>query len=178
MLPGKQHKHRTKSDGIKDTPADFLPANSYVVYLDPAGVVSAIFFERAVQFIEETKALRERYRYIVLTFDGYGAHVSFRLLKCFKDNLIIAVGLPAHTSHRTQVLDYKVFSRFKTAFRNFLNERASFATSVQLNDVSTVCELLHLAYLQSVTYSNIISGFKACGVWFVRLKDVVPEVIN
>lgn len=178
ILPGKMQKSRTRADGRRETPADFLPSNALVAYREPAGVDSTIFFNWVQRFIIETKSLRERFRYILLTFDGYGAHVSFRALQLLKDHRIIVVGLPAHTSHRTQVLDYTVFSAFKTSFRNLLNHRAATVSYTQRNDVYTVCELLHTAYKKSLTYDNITKGFKCCGIWCPRRKSVVPEVIN
>ncbi|CDF33433.1 unnamed protein product [Chondrus crispus] len=178
ILPGKRSKYRIRADGKKETPSCYLPSNAYTSYRDPAGVDGAIFYDWAQKFVTETTHLRQKHKNIVLTFDGYGAHVSLRALKVLKENNIVVVGLPAHTSHRTQVLDYSVFSSFKTFFRSTLNRRAIGATNECRNDIYTLCEMLHEAYKRSVTYNNIVSGFKACGIWCPTRKDIVPEVIN
>jgi len=84
--------------------------------------------------------------------------------------------LPSLTSHRTQVLDYSIFSPFKTHLRNALNERT--ILNAGSNDVYTLCEMLHTAYKQSVTYSNILNGFNACGIWRSGRGGVDPNVIK
>ena len=36
---------------------------------------------------------------------------------------------------------------------------------------------MHAAYRKSVTYTNIVNGFKGCGVWCAVRKNAIPEVI-
>ena len=38
------------------------------------------------------------------------------------ENNIVVISLPAYSSHRTQVLDFSIFSPFNTKIRNALNE--------------------------------------------------------
>lgn len=120
VLPGKNRKFRTTASGVLETPEDYLPRGAYVAYRDPAGVDSNIFYEWTNRFIAETSNLRKRFRYIVLIMDGYSAHVSYKALQNLHQHSIIAVGLPAHSSHRTQVLDVSVFSSFKSSIRKML----------------------------------------------------------
>ena len=40
------------------------------------------------------------------------------------------------------------------------------------------CELIHNVYNESVTYANIVNGFKACGVWCAVRRRAIPEVIK
>lgn len=179
VLPGLRAKFRTRADGNKETPSDFLPHNALISYRDPAGVDSHIFFQWAEHFVRETETLRNRHRHIVLLMDGYAAHVTYKTLKYLTENRVIVVALPAHTSHRTQVLDYTVFSPFKTSLRNALNRRASVSSSGNFrSDVYTLCEIIHSSYRQALTYDNITKGFKSCGIWCQRRKGTVPEVIN
>ena len=81
------------------------------------------------------------------------------------------------TGH-TQVLDFSIFSLFRTKLRNALNERILAPTGSLRNDIYTLCELIHNAYKESVTYSNIINGFRACGVWYAVRRRAIPEVIK
>ena len=131
-----------------------------------------------MSFINDTKMLRQKYRNIVITMDGYGAHVTYKALKLLGDNNIVVVGLPAHSSHRTQVLDYAVFSPFRTFLRNRLNQRVYTEGAGSLNDIYTLCELIGEAYKSSVSYCNIVNGFKAVGVWCPVRKGVLPDVIK
>ena len=178
ILPGKRAKYRIRPDGTRETPACFLPECARITYRDPAGMDSAIFLEFVEWFIEQTTALRSRYRNLVLTMDGYGAHTSFKALKRLRDMNINVVALPAHTSHRTQTLDYSVFSPFKNYLRNSLNDRGLVAGSQQRNDIYTLCEIIHESYKKSVTNTNIVNGFKAWGVWCTVMQNAVPEVIQ
>lgn len=95
-----------------------------------------------------------------------------------KDNNIIAIALPAHTSHRTQVLNYFIFSLFKTYLRNAFNERLMTTAGAGRNNVSTVCELVHDAYKRALKYNNIVSDFLACRLWCPKRQRPVPEVIK
>ena len=113
ILPGKRAKYRIRPDGTRETPACFLSECAKITYRDRAGMDSAIFLEFVEWFIEQTTALRSRYLNLVLSMDGCGAHTSFKSLKRLRDMNIHVVALPAHTSHRTQTLDYSVFSPFK-----------------------------------------------------------------
>ena len=137
-----------------------------------------IFNAFAEWFVSATEELRSRHRNIVLTFDGYGAHKSFKALHLLKKNNIVVIALPAHTSHRTQVLDYSIFSRFKTYLRNALNDRVLATAGSMRNGIYTLCELVHDAFKRALIYSNIVSGFLACGLWCPRRKRPLPEVIK
>ena len=178
ILPGKRSKWRMRPDGNRETPACFLPENARVAYRDPAGMDTQIFNAFADWFVSATVELRSRHRNIVLTLDGYGAHKSFQALELLKRNNIFVIALPAHTSHRTQVLDYSIFSPFKTYLRNALNERVLTTSGSVRNDIYTLCELVHDAYKRAWTYNNIVSGFLACGLWCPRRKRPLPEVIK
>ncbi|PXF46035.1 hypothetical protein BWQ96_04210 [Gracilariopsis chorda] len=146
VLPGKQAKFRKRHGGTRETPSTFLPPTAYCVYREKAGVDTDIFYHWGEKLVEETSLLRKRHRNIILALDGYGAHCSYKVLKLFKDNNIVVVGLPAHTSHRTQPPDFSVFSPYKTAFRNELNKRTIFVKDETKNDVYTICELLTNAF--------------------------------
>lgn len=45
---------------------------------------------------------------MLLGLDEYSCHVSFRKLSLLRDNGIVVVGLPAHTSHVLQI-DVAIF---------------------------------------------------------------------
>ncbi|PXF46856.1 Pogo transposable element with KRAB domain [Gracilariopsis chorda] len=178
VLQGARAKYRLRADGTRETPSCYLPANAITCYRDPAGVDTAVFFEWVEHFVQETTEIRRKHRHIVLTFDGYGAHCSYKALKLLDDYGIIALCLPAHTSHRTQVLDYSVFSPFNNYFRNYLNERTLCAQDDSRNDVYTICDLLTKAYIRAVTYNNIVKGFEACGLWDPNKQTANPDVIK
>ena len=85
ILPGKREKYRIMPNGMRETPACFLPECARITYRDPAGMDSPIFLEFVEWFIGQTTALRSRYRNLVLNMDGYGSHTSFKALKRLRD---------------------------------------------------------------------------------------------
>ena len=140
---------------------------------------SVIFYNWVQAFVKETTELRKVHNFLVLTLDGFAGHLSFQSLNLLKENNILVVALPAHTSHRMQVLDYTVFSPFKNSLTKRINERIILVgASAMRNDVYTLCELVHEAYKEAVTYKNIVAGFKACGIWCNILKTADPSVIK
>lgn len=165
ILCGAWAKYRIMQDGRRESPANYLPPNSYISYRDPAGMDSQLFFLWCQRFVSETEDLRRRVGHIVITLDGFGAHITFGALSFLRAHNVVAVALPAHTSHRTQVLDYTVFSPYKTRFRNLLNKRTVCSDSNVRNDVYSLCEMLHESYKAALTYSNIVNGFRSCGIW-------------
>ncbi len=50
---------------------------------------------------------------VLLVFDGYACHLTFRSLNLFKRHDIVVAGLPAHTSHALQPLNVGVFGALK-----------------------------------------------------------------
>lgn len=179
ILPGVRTKFRERPDGTRETPASFLPPSAYVCYRDPAGMDSSIFYQWASRFVRETADLRKQHNHLVLTLDGFTGHTCLKALQLLRDNGIVVIALPAHTSHRTQSLDYSVFSPFKAKLTNHLNNRTVYsAMHCARNDVYTLCELIHEAYKEAVTYKNIVNGFRACGVWCEQRKSANPDVIR
>ena len=76
ILPGKRAKYRIREDGSRETPASYLPENVKVAYRDRSGMDSAMFSEFCQNFVLETASLRRKYKNLVLTMDGYGAHTT------------------------------------------------------------------------------------------------------
>ena len=58
-----------------------------------------------------------------------------------------------------------------------MNELSLASAAEVRNDIYTLCELLHAAYRKAVTYTNIVNGFKGCGVWCSIRKTAIPDVI-
>ena len=178
MSLGKRAKYRVRADETRGMLAFYLPENALVAYRDPAGMDSQIFLRFCEHFVSETKVLRQPHRNLILTLGGYGAHTSYKALSLLRENKIHVLALPAHTSHRTQTLDYSVFSPFKTSLRNSMNDISLIATVEVRNDIYTLRELLHSAYHKSVTYTNIVNGLKGCGLCCCVRKRAIHEVIR
>ena len=178
IMPGVQQKYRIKADNKKEFLLDYLPKNTFIVHRTPASMTKEFFIQWVQHFIEETEVHRKKHKYLVLTMDGFGAHLSYRALSLLSEHNIIAYALPAHTSHRTQVLDYSVFSPFKEKLRQEWSKRLIGTQAMRINDAFTLCEMVNHAYRKSVTQTNIIDGFHACGLWSLRGGGVDHTVIS
>ena len=135
-------RFRRRANGKWETPADSLPQSNYMLMREVAGVDSDIFYEWVRSFILETSFLHARGKKMLLIFDGYGSHWTYRVLRLFKDNGIVIVSLPSHTSHVLQPLDVGVFRPWKNAFRSALNNRTVVVQLSTRNYIYTICELL------------------------------------
>lgn len=63
---------------------------------DIGGVDSANLLAWAKRFVEEVRGLTAGGRKILLSYDGYRAHLSLPVLELFHVNNIVAYALPAH----------------------------------------------------------------------------------
>lgn len=105
ILLGKRTKYRERPDPvrvgqkIRKTPACYLPPQSYTTYRDPASMNTLISNKWAALFVKETASMRAQFKNIIVTLDGFEAHVSYRALKLLSDNNIVVVALPTHSSH-------------------------------------------------------------------------------
>ncbi len=178
VLPGVEAKYRKLRGGGFQTPANFLPESNYLFYRKIAGMDGELFYSWALNFTEETAFLRRGGQKLLLVFDGYAGHLTFRTLNHLKTNGIIVAGLPAHTSHVLQPLDVGVFGPLKEKFRQQLCARSVTSATNGRNDIYTVCELLRRAYHQTVTAANIIAGFQRSGLWVQSAQGPDPTKIR
>lgn len=109
ILPGKRAKYKIRADGTRETPASYLPANAKIAYREQAGMDTAIFLAFCKNFVLETAPLCARYKHVVLKMNRYGAQTTHKALKVLRESNIQVIAIPAHSSHRTQILDYSVF---------------------------------------------------------------------
>jgi hypothetical protein len=74
-------------------------------------------------FIPSTSHLN---RPLLLIMDGYTSHISLDIINVLKDNSIICLILPPHTSHGLQPLDLVLFSSVKNEWikimKNYFKE--------------------------------------------------------
>lgn len=89
---------------------------------DLGGVGSEYFLSWAETFVKHVQDLAANGRKVLLTYDGYRAHMTLGELQLFKENNIIAYAIPAHTSGKLQPCDVVLFGEFKKAFNVVLQE--------------------------------------------------------
>ena len=99
--------------------------------------------------------------------DGHNSHNFVELIDCAKENNIILVELPQHTSHHLQPLDKSVFGPLKKAYNaecsKLMSENPGIVVS--RNNFCMLVMLLSRAWKLAVSAKNMQSGFRSCGIY-------------
>lgn len=101
---------------------------------------------------------------ILLLLDNHESHASINAVRFCKENGIVLLSFPPHTSHRFQPLDISIFGPFKSklsvVFNNWhLNYPGRTLTIYDLP------ALIKIAYFEAFSMRNITSGFSKPGIW-------------
>ena len=73
-----------------------------------------LFSDYIQHFIQHTRCTKERKVLIVL--DNVESHITIRSIDLARENGVVLLTLPPHTSHRLQPLDRAVYRPFKKAY--------------------------------------------------------------
>lgn len=131
VFPGKQPLFRRVCARYGNV-LEYLPP-CYVFQTDPPGVNSAIFFDWGTSFVTETANVRKGGNKILLFLDGFGGHVPYHMLQNLRDNDIVVLRLPVHTSHVLQPLDVSVFGPFKSFIQKERHSHSMTKNSLQIS---------------------------------------------
>jgi len=106
----------------------------------------------------------------LLIIDGHESHRSLEFEEICKENNIITLCMPAHSSHLLQPLDVGCFAPLKKAYGRQIEE-------LMRNYINHVTKLEFLpafkaAFYNSITKSNICAGFRGAG-----LVPLDPEAV-
>ena len=102
-------------------------------------------------------------RHLVI-LDGHKSHVNLEVLMKAKENGIDMISLPSHTSHELQPLDKACFKPFKVAFRAY-RDLWALKHQGQKCRKEDLAQWASLAFKKALTKKNIMSGFRATGIW-------------
>lgn len=101
---------------------------------------------------------------ILLLCDNHESHVSLEAINYAKENGIIYLSFPPHTSHRLQPLDVGVFAAFKSKLKIAFNNWHIMNPGKALT-IYNIPKLVKIAYFESFTAKSITSGFNKPGIW-------------
>ena len=99
----------------------------------------------------------------LLILDGHKSHESLELLEAAKAANIDLYALPPHTTSCLQPMDKTVFGPLKKQYNATCSEYLCQNPSNNINKASWP-KLFTESYDKAVTTTNIISGFKSCGI--------------
>ena len=103
-------------------------------------------------------------RLVLLIQDGHSSHISLEVIRLAQENDIHLLCLPSHTSHLLQPLDVGVFKSLKTYFHKACKQFMAANPGVVVRS-ENLASLLAVAWPQSMTPINIMSGFRKCGLY-------------
>ena len=120
-------------------------------------------FKKVIEhFIKFTNSSMEHQ--VILILDNHQSHLSIAALELAKKNGVHIITLPPHTSHKTQPLDRSVFGPMKTYFNSAANSLMLQNTGKNIT-IYNMASLMNEAWTRAATPGNIMSGFRASGIW-------------
>ena len=129
------------------------------------------FFWLKEHFLPNTVSQRP----LLLLLDGHSSHFEPNTIQFAKDNDVIILCLPPHTTHECQPLDCSLFGPLKQHWREACH-RFYQANPGKVISKLNFCSVFKNSWLTAVTPANICGGFKKAGVFpFNRAAVSLPD---
>lgn len=146
-----------------------VPPGSVVVMSD-SGYINGDLFLKWLQHFNEHRTPGK----VALIVDGHASHVkNLPVLDYARDNNIILMSLPPHTTHFMQPLDRSFFRPLKAFYNNACRTFVLNHPGKQISKLH-FGKLLNQAWGKAATVETACNGFKACGLFPVD-RDAIPE---
>lgn len=127
----------------------------------------------AKHFNQHTKD-RTASGYRLLILDGHESHHSTDFELFCKDNNIVTLCMPAHSSHKLQPLDVGCFRALKRSYGKAIEGlMRSHTTHISKEDFFPA---FHAAHIESMTESNIKGGFRGAGIVPYNPEYVISQL--
>jgi hypothetical protein len=112
--------------------------------------------------------------YRLLILDGHESHHSAEFELYAKEQKIVTLCMPAHSSHRLQPLDVGCFGPLKTAYSRQIERLMKLhITHIQKEDFF---DAFYAAFQQAITESNAIGGFRGSGLVPLDPDSVISKL--
>ncbi|XP_041377445.1 uncharacterized protein LOC121389863 [Gigantopelta aegis] len=139
---------------------------------NPSGWINEeLFLGYLKHFIRHTRCSKEKK--VLLILDNHETHISLAVIDLAKENGVILLTIPPHTSHKLQPLDVSCFKPFKTAYARAVENwmRSNPGKTITIYEIP---EFTSHAQLHGLTAKNIISAFQSTGIYPYN-RDVFSE---
>lgn len=139
------------------------PIGSIVTVSESGYINSELFNQWLEHFISIVKPTKDDK--VLLLLDGHTIHSkNLDAVLLARENGIILLQLPGHTTHRLQPLDVSFFKPMSTYYTQAIETwmRTNPGRAVTQYQVS---QLIKEAYERAATIGNIANGFRASGIW-------------
>lgn len=101
---------------------------------------------------------------VLLILDNHGSHITLQAYQFCRDNNIVMLSLPPHSSHRLQPLDVTFFGPLKTAYKKECDLFMKRNALVKITPFD-IAELFNKAYSNIASIQKGVSGFAATGIY-------------
>ncbi|XP_046391537.1 MFS-type transporter clz9-like [Ischnura elegans] len=121
-----------------------------------------VFFMWLKHYQKHAKASKDEPSLLIL--DNHGSHISLEGYTFCRENNIVMLSLPPHTSHRLQPLDVVFYGPLKRAFY----KECDFQMKSRPGEPITmykIAELFNRAYSNVATIAKGVSGFACTGIY-------------
>lgn len=142
-----------------------LPPGSKVYMQKKSAYISSELFYK---WLTEHFIPRKPPGKVLLILDGHSSHSSaVNMLETARDNGVVLLCLPSHTTSALQPLDISVFGPFKKYYYGETNNFMRTNPQKKMNRYNSG-QLIAKAWIRAATAANAISGFRGSGIYPVN----------
>jgi hypothetical protein len=113
-------------------------------------------------FIKHTRV--KKHGSVLLLLDNHQSHLAVKVLNIAKENGVVLLSFPPHTSHKLQPSDRSVYGPFKKSVNNASDAwlRSNPGRTLTIYDIPFIVEPIAA---NALTPKNIKSGFLVTEIW-------------
>lgn len=109
---------------------------------------------------------------ILLIMDGHSSHKSLEAVEMARQNGIVMLCLPPHTTHQMQPLDKTFYGPLKVNYNRECDKWMVTNAGRRISQYDQA-SLFSAAFIRSATMEKAVSGFRSTGLWPFN-----PDVFN
>lgn len=140
---------------------DGAPCGSKMFISDTGYINSDLFYEWVEHFQVSTKATKENP--VLLILDNHSSHQSLKTVLYCRENGIVLLSIPPHSSHKVQPLDRCFFQALKTNYAEACNNWLVTHPGRVITQYQ-VAELFGIAYGRCASIEKAVNAFRMCGI--------------
>jgi hypothetical protein len=131
---------------------------------NPTGWVNTEIFEQWFDHFLTTVQPKSRAQPTLLLFDGQKSHTrNVRLIDKARDNNVVLLSFPSHSTHKLQPLDRTFFKSLKNNYSTEVHRWLRDHRGIGLSQ-NNIPQLVSSAYTKSATMENAVNGFRVAGL--------------
>ena len=138
------------------------PAGSFGMTTKSGWMTGELFIHVLKHFIDHMNVSLEQPAILIL--DNHTSHITIEAIDLARNHGLSLLTLPPHCSHRLQPLDVAVYGPLKKFFSLFADAWQTSHPGLPIT-IYEIAEISCQAYYKSFTQENVISGFKATGIF-------------